>query len=218
VEQFWNLSPRHARSIWGSLGGEQFWYRLHGYDVPERETSRRGIGHSRVLDPDIRAPEPARLMARRLTVKAASRMRREEFYASIFYLAARLCDGRRWAGEARLAPSQDNFAFLEALDDLWDVMICEGSSNARIKIKKVSVTLTGLCRGEEITTDLFDASSAVLNEARQRNETLSKTIDLLNRKYGSETVRLGVTPLTKAGHVGTKIAFARVPDKSEFLE
>jgi nucleotidyltransferase/DNA polymerase involved in DNA repair len=34
VEQFWNLSPKHVRKIWGSVGGERFWYKIHGYDVP----------------------------------------------------------------------------------------------------------------------------------------------------------------------------------------
>jgi DNA polymerase-4 len=28
IEQLWNLSPKHARKIWGSVAGEIFWYRL----------------------------------------------------------------------------------------------------------------------------------------------------------------------------------------------
>lgn len=35
------------------------------------------IGHSRILDPLLRAPDPARQMARRLLTKASYRLRRK---------------------------------------------------------------------------------------------------------------------------------------------
>lgn len=79
MEQLWNTSPKQARKIWGSVQGERFWYWLHGYDFPPLETSRSVIGHSRVLDPAMRAPDPARQMARRLLTKAVRRMRRQDF-------------------------------------------------------------------------------------------------------------------------------------------
>jgi DNA polymerase-4 len=43
-------------------------------------------------------------------------------------------------------------------------------------------------------------------------------MDGLNEKYGSETIRLGISPKTAAGYIGTKIAFNRIPDQSEFHE
>ena len=48
IEQFWNISPKHARKVWGSVAGERFWYNLHGFDVPDRPTKKSVIGHSRV--------------------------------------------------------------------------------------------------------------------------------------------------------------------------
>ena len=35
---------------------------------------------------------------------------------------------------------------------------------------------------------------------------------------GANTVNVGYYPKTSAGHVGTKIAFTRVPEKEEFAE
>ena len=81
---------------------------LHGYDLPDQETSRSSIGHSRVLDPELRHPEAALQVARRLTIKAAARLRHQEFYATRFALSAR-GDEERWEGETRVPPSQDNF-------------------------------------------------------------------------------------------------------------
>jgi DNA polymerase-4 len=41
VEKFYHLAPKQARSIWGSVNGERFWYSLHGYDLPIQETKKR---------------------------------------------------------------------------------------------------------------------------------------------------------------------------------
>ncbi len=71
IAALWVIAPKHARKIWGSVTGERFWYDLHGVDLPERDTVRRSIGHARVLAPDYRYPNQARLVARRLTMKAA---------------------------------------------------------------------------------------------------------------------------------------------------
>ncbi len=212
MQELWNTSPKQARQIWGGVGGERFWYNLHGYDIPDTETSRSSIGHSRILDPELRPPEAARSIARRLTIKAATRLRREEFFATKFSLGVRLVDGHaRWAVEARLPPSQDNFTFLNTLEELWAVMIAEMKPH---RIKKLSVTMYGLKKHAEITNDLFDTPTP----QSRRNEKLSDMMDAINKKHGGEAIRLGVTPVTRAGYVGTKIAFSRVPDLAEFNE
>jgi len=139
-------------------------------------------------------------------------MRREGFYATRFSLSVRVIDGPRWGMEAHLPPSQDNFVFLDALEELWERMMEDVASNSRFK--KLSVTLYGLSKTEDINTDLFIKPTL----QSKRNETLSNMMDELNEKYGAETIRLGVSPKTRAGFVGTKIAFSRVPDLAEFQE
>ena len=81
VEDLWRTTPKQARSIWGSVHGEKFWYWLHGYDVPHQETNTCMVGHSRVLDPELRVPEKARQITRRLLFKATMRLRRKGFHA-----------------------------------------------------------------------------------------------------------------------------------------
>ncbi|MBI2234134.1 MAG: impB/mucB/samB family protein [Micavibrio aeruginosavorus] len=211
VEQLWRTSPKHARRIWGSVGGERFWYNLHGYDLPDPVTSRSTIGHSRILDPELRRPESARLVARRLTLKAASRLRRENLFATRFYFTTRVIDGPRWGMEAHVQPAQDNFTFLEALDDLWARMLDECRP---ARLKKIAVGFLGLKESGDITPDLFDTPT----RQSRRNDALSAVIDAVNEKYGAEALRLGVSPRTQAGYVGTKIAFSRVPDLAEFNE
>jgi DNA polymerase-4 len=224
MEDFWNTSPKQARQVWGSVMGERFWYWLHGYDVPHPETQNRMLGHSRVLDPDMRVPEKARVMTRRLLFKAVMRLRRKGFYAGALSLGVRLLDGRRWAADRAFSPAQDIFTFMQHLDDLWAAMVmgCFGRAPAampnRMVFKKTSVTLHALRESAQITDDLFDERLTENRKMLQRRESLSAALEALNKKYHRDAVSLGVVQKTLAGHVGTKISFSRVPDREEFAE
>ncbi len=224
IEDLWNTSPKQARAIWGSVGGEKFWYWLHGYDIPHQETNNVMIGHSRVLDPELRTPEKARLMTRRLLFKAAMRLRRKEFHASALSLSARMLDGRKWVGDARFFAAQDFFTFMQHLDDMWAQMTMESFGRMpehmprRMLFKKVSVILHGLQKDGTITDDLFNTEIAETKKILAKRESLSNAIAALNKKYHNDAVSLGIVPKTLAGHVGTKIAFSRIPDLEEFSE
>lgn len=225
MKQLWDTSSKQARAIWHSVQGERVWYWLHGYDMPYQETNTSMIGHSRVLDPDMRRADKARLMARRLLVKAALRLRRKEFYARRLSFSVRLCDGRRWQGEADFPAVHDPFTFLEHLNGLWGQMLDECFPHPRpphfptqMLFKKLSVILHGLQKGTVVTDDLFDTSLAENKKTFDKRERLVGALDKLQDKYKREVVHLGITPQTLAGHVGTKIAFSRVPDKAEFWD
>lgn len=218
VEQFWNCSPKHTRKIWGSVQGERFWYWIHGYDFEEPETKTNYmIGHSRVLDPNLRSPEKARLMARRLLTKATYRLRRKDFYASTISLGVRTTDKRKWRREIRLAtPANAPFTFMQNLDRLWAEMIREMAHNTYPTFKKVSTLLMGLRAKEDITGDLLDENYEDRIKTLQKREALAGALDTLQNKYQKETVWIGTTPKTISGYVGTKIAFSRVPEEEEF--
>lgn len=213
IEKFCALQPKHARSIWGGIAGERFWYNLHGYNVPDKQTQRRVIGHSRVLEPLLRPEREALTMARRLLSKAASRLRREEFYATALDLSIRLVTGEKVTLSAKIAPSQDNFTFLKRLGELWHDANIQGRT-----CKKVAVALHGLCKSEQITPDLFDTRTEDFQKLQSRHATLSTTIDDLNQKFGAGTIGLGKQPDTSGVPVGSKIAFSRVPTMAEFNE
>lgn len=211
TEQFWNLSPKHARSVWGSVEGERLWYKLHGYEVPELATERRMVGHSRVLDPNLRQPALAYGIARQLTQKAAARLRRYQLYGRRFSLSVRSVLRTGWAREALLTPTQDSFLFIEALHELWRLMLQELHHPA---IKKVSVAIYDLCEPDNLTADLF----AENNPCLQKHDKLSRVMDNINKRYGAGTIQIGACSKTQAGYVGTKIAFTRVPELAEFGE
>ena len=198
VEQFWNTSPKHARKIWGSVTGERFWYWLHGYDFEEPETKRNVmIGHSRVLDPDLRSPERARLMARRLLTKATYRLRRKGYHATTLSLSARTSDGRKFRREIRLkTPANDPFTFLAHLDELWDEIMTETSAPslyAHLKSDHAQLALfPTLHRPPPITQNAqaktyFKKISTILSGLRTPEEI---TGDLLDENYQTRLEKL----------------------------
>ncbi len=224
VKDLWRTTPKQARQIWGSVQGERFWYWLHGYGVPVQETSSCMVGHSRVLDPEMKTPEKARLMTRRLLFKAVMRLRRKEFHASALSLSVRLLDGRRWTADARFYAAQDFFTFMQYLDDLWRQMsldcfgvLPERAPRQRL-CKKVSIILYNLQKDGAITDDLFNTEIKKTRVLLEKRQSLSNAVEKLNKKYKNDAVSLGIVPKTLAGHVGTKIAFSRVPDLEEFTD
>ncbi|MBX2833994.1 MAG: impB/mucB/samB family protein [Micavibrio sp.] len=213
IEQLWNLTPKHARRIWGSVAGEVFWYRLHGYEIPDKETTKRVVGHSRVLDPAHRPPEAAYEMARQLSVKAATRLRRYALYARKFALSVRDVNGYGWSDDISFSPTQDNFTFVKALETLWQKMLWDMRPT---RLKKVSILIHDLHEPKDVTLDLFAIETPAKKSTAAKSTALSTAIDDLSRKFGGGAVRIGSCPKTAAGYVGTKIAFTRVPGREEF--
>ena len=93
-----------------------------------------------------------------------------------------------------------------------------GEYASRIRIKKISVTLYHLQIAGSRQGDLFDPLSPDAAAARAKAERMSKALDMLNQKYGRDTVALGMLPAQGRSFSGTKIAFTRIPDVEEFLE
>jgi DNA polymerase IV len=218
IEQFWHLTPARARRVWGSIEGEHFWYGLHGIDPPDIATTRGSIGHSHVMGPPWREPMTARLVVRRLLIKAASRMRRLEFHARRLSLSATLEDQhhpiRRWSDEISLPGARDdNFALLQALDILWSQRTQQQGSG---RIKKTGVTLSGLVANDALAPDLFGITAAA--GANPRHSAISHAMDRLNQRYGRNTVSIGTQPPALPRDTGTKIAFTRIPERVEFNE
>jgi len=216
VAQLWHAEPKHVRKIWGGVAGEVFWYRLHGHDIPDKPTQKRVVGHSRVLDPALRQSDKAYLIAKQLTVKACTRLRRYNLYARKFSASVRTVGrkgerGLTWANETSFAASQDNFVVLQALERFWEQM---QHDTRKAPLLKVSVTLHDLYERQATTLDLFDSPER--SHRKAHDIRLSQAMDSLNRRFGAQTVTLGLYPKTAAGYVGTKIAFSRVPEKDEF--
>lgn len=209
------LDAKQMRIIWGSVWGEKMWYLLRGVEFPEEESTRRTIGHSHVLAPELRVPEKAQYVARRLTLKATSRMRRMGYYASALSLSIRIEHGPRLSAEMRCYRAQDSISFINLLNILWAGFMREARGAA---IKKISVTLHHLIPVSDLQPELFEALPDIDLHKRQKAEKISQALDKINHRFGRDSVLLGMLPSQGKSFSGTKIAFTRIPDIEEFLE
>lgn len=216
IKTLLQLQPRHLRAVWGNIWGEKLWYLLRGYDLPDIETSRSTIGHSHVLAPDLRPPDAARVVARRLLMKAAARLRRMEYDAAALVLSARLESGPRLAIEGKCRPMQDSPGLLALMDALWETLAVDMAGQ---RLRKVSVTLNALTPAAErgLQGDLFFMPEERATR-RAKNDRISQAMDALNRKFGRDTVLMGIPSHASRSFSGTKVAFTRIPDADEFLE
>ena len=75
------LDSRQRAKSGAAYGAKRSGICCAGWNCQKRQTARRSVGHSHVLALELRDPTKARDVARRLTLKAASRLRRMEYYA-----------------------------------------------------------------------------------------------------------------------------------------
>ena len=215
IHALWSLTADSMRKIWGSVEGERFWYSLHGYAIEPVTTNRCMFGHSRVLTPENRIPEKARLCARLLTVKAARRLRRENFLAAEFSLSLRLESKRKWSGNAHFAAATDDHTFLTALNKLWRQAMLDCANDKNKRIKHVFVSLNHIKVSTNSQQDLFSQQESLNNE-QKKWETLTQTMDEVVRRYGSRALSMGIWEEPPGGYAGAKIAFGRIPDLLDF--
>lgn len=212
----WKLPPKQARAIWGSVVGERFCYALKGFDIPDdAPRDKTMIGHSRVLSPRHQSPEQARIVARALLLKAASRLRFYGLYARRLSLSLRIRPAGYIDYESAFPASQNSWRFLSELNPLWDhAMATLHNSPARGgRIALVSIDLHDLsAAGPE--PDLFVPASQGIQDRRET--CLWEKIDGLNRRYKSQMVTLASHRGLDLNYLGVKIAFSRVPDTAEF--
>ncbi len=212
----WMLQAKQARAIWGSVEGERFFYGLHGYDVRRPEpAAKRMIGHSRVLSGPHRQPEMARIVARALILKAASRLRYYGLYAGAMVVVAKPENGRTLNHETLFRATQNSWQFLRALEKNWPSMVAalREREGERARLKTVSCHLHRL-HPNPPPPDLFVSGYEDARDARQA--ALWERIDNLNRRYGKQTVGLGSQAGLDLNYLGVKIAFSRVPEAAEF--
>ena len=221
IRQYCERRPRDAGSAWGGTNGDRLWYQLRGVDLPEKPTQSRTIGHSHVLSPSKRGLEPTRLTARRLALKAASRLRRKGYRARLLVLHGKFEDDKsNWRASVKLPDTQDSFVILQALDGLFPRLAAAGRARTGgFRLRMVGVTLgeiEALVGDQGSLFACLDPDDPLARETRTLS--LSRAMDSLNEKFGRNAVSVGPLHGGRIDRVGTKIAFGRIPEMSEFHE
>ncbi|MBI5507488.1 MAG: DNA polymerase [Deltaproteobacteria bacterium] len=198
MERLCALSEKELRLAWGSVTGLKMWHLIRGEELPETETCQQSSSHSHVLPPALRNPQDAARVLKKLTTKAAMRLRAEGFWATAVDVFARFAGQDGWKARCTLPETQDTLGLLHAVGELWKGLP-DGDLYA------VGVALSGLVPDAMHVPSLFDDP---------RQAKLTKALDQVNARFGKEAVHFGATH--DAGKLAPlRIAFARIPDESE---
>jgi DNA polymerase-4 len=197
VRRLCRLTGRELSAIWGSrLLGSGWWHKLRGEDVPEPPTRTRSVGHSRVLPPDQRHPDPAWAVLMRLVHKAAARLRHIRYWAGSVTLAVTVLGGRHWHARRRIDQCQDTLTLIREVAPLWSV-------RPPGRLLKIGVVLGDLVHERNRTPSLF--------EPDRKQVELAKAMDRVSRRFGlAGAYFAGMHGLEN--QYTTRIAFNRVPD------
>lgn len=213
MRDLWEGGREDLHRAWGGVCGDRFWHALHGGpSEDEQPVQSKSVGHSQVLAPEMRIPPQAGVVARRLLLKAASRIRRLKYRATHLHVSVRTEDGPKAEAQAKFEAVSDSIALIRTLTKLWQNVMRQARWG---RVKKVAVTLHGLeAESQPQQLDLFGEGLA----EREQRETLSRVLDEINQKRGRDSVVIGFTPDTTRRSSGPKIAFTRIPDMAEFHE
>ncbi|HQN66033.1 MAG TPA: DNA polymerase [Methylophilus sp.] len=207
VQDLYACNRDQMRTIWGSIEGERFHDKLNGIEPFYVKSSRSSLGHSHVLPPEQRNITGARAVLHRLLQKAAMRMRSYNLLTGHISVKIKFRHPKnkeiaRYYNESCISTTDNTLKLTDALETLLDKL-----PKAYLKLDPIAVSLnfTELSHAEETANDLF-AEKPASSENR-----LNKALDLLNLKYGINTVYFaGAHAALK--HAPMRIAFNHIPD------
>ena len=229
VAQLTAASKLVLRRAWGGIEGERMWGLLRGAWLPSAPTERGSIGHSHVLGPELRTPAGARAVLKKLLVKAAMRMRREEMLGGAMAVRIRFIGhDQRWERDLSFDPTDDSRELLRLLNGMLDsgqhrplplgmdarvpraqdAQEWPGPANATPL--SVSVTLMRLVPRTQSSGSLFASTQ---DTGRVDAGRIDALVDRINAKFGYNKLYFGSMQLALEHDAAPmRIPFNRVPD------
>ena len=208
VEELTAADKHRLRHVWGGIEGERMWGLLRGAWLPVAATVRGSIGHSHVLGPELRNAVGARAVLKKLLVKAAMRMRREEMLGGALAVRIRFVGHElRWERDLTFDHTDDSRELLQLLNSMLDSgqrkRLLPGPTNA-VPLS-VSVTLLRLVPRTQSSGSLF----APTDDPRK----VDALVDRINAKFGYNKVYFGSMQLALEHDAAPmRIPFNRIPD------
>ncbi|HKR77066.1 MAG TPA: hypothetical protein VJR95_10390 [Rhodanobacter sp.] len=209
VAQLTAASKLVLRRAWGGIEGERMWGLLRGAWLPTPAATRSSLGHSHVLGPELRTPEGALAVLKKLLVKAAMRLRRDQLLAGAMTVAIRFVGYEdRWESSIHFDPTDDSRNLLHLLTATLDAGRLRKRplpGPARAVPLSVSVTLTRLGERTQTSGSLFVPAG----DARR----IDAVVDRINTKYGLNKVYFGGMQAALVHDAAPmRIPFNRIPD------
>jgi len=172
--QFYKSSLGHLGDILNHPG-KSWYYRLRGYEIDSGRSQTKTIGHSHVLEPELRSKSAAISVLRKLVSKAGYRIRKEGYQACGVYLSIRFMNKTGFSLSKKAdRPFSDDWTFWSYVTNL--LKECHSWSRPiHLAVGAFGLKKNG---GEQIS---------IFKEIEKR-QNLSFALDKINDQYGMDTV------------------------------
>ena len=207
IDALYAANRDQLRAAWGSIEGERMYDKLRGTEPFYVKNARSSLGHSHVLPPERRTIAGAKAVLHRLLQKAAMRMRSYNLLTAHISIKIKLKNPKtkevtRFYNESDIGATDDTLKLTDALESLFHAL---SGVHLELEPTAVSVHFTALSDVNEVAYDLFATKP---NAAEKK---LNKAMDMLNLKYGKNTVYFGGAH-TALKNAPMRIAFNHIPD------
>lgn len=200
VEQLYAANRQQLQTAWGSVEGERMYEKLRGLEPYYVKNARSSLGHSHVLPPAQRSEAGVRAVMHRLLQKASMRMRSYDLLATRISVKVKFRNMPSWNMESGISATDNTLQLIHALEQFL-----QHYPDTEHEPYAVGISFSGLVTAEEAARDLFEIRP--LEQAKK----LNKTIDILNLKFGKNTVYFGGAH-EALQDAPMRIAFSHIPD------
>ena len=207
IEKLYVANKQQLRAAWGSVEGERFYDKLRGIEPFYVKSARSSLGHSHVMPPEQRNITGAKAVLHRLLQKAAMRMRSYDFLTSHISVKIKLRHRKtnasaRFYNESAITATDNSLKLTESLETLLQTFT---NIDADFDPIAVGINFAKLSNANEYVDDLFAEKPSATEKK------LNKALDILNLKYGKNTVYFAGAHSALAS-APMRIAFNYVPD------
>ena len=199
-----------VRLTFNNINIVRTWQELNGEDVVPNEelTKKKSICTSRSFSGMIADKDQLRTHISNYASRCAEKLRRQDTVASVVGIFVSTNPFREdllqyWKyQELRLiTPTNSTIPIVQAATELLDSLFIQG-----LQYKRAGVIVNGISPSSPLQQDLFDVDAGQIRKLKK----LDAAVDLLNKRYGSETVVIGAQQYTKPHGEGKADVFADV--------
>ena len=197
-----------VRLTFNNINIVRTWQELNGEDVVPNEelTKKKSICNSRSFSGMIADKGQLRTHISNYASRCAEKLRRQDTVASVVGVFVSTNPFREdllqyWKyQELRLiTPTNSTIPIVQTATELLDRLFIQG-----LQYKRAGVIVNGISPSSPLQQDLFDVDAGQIRKLKK----LDAAIDLLNKRYGSETVVIGAQQYTKPHGEGKADVFA----------
>ena len=197
-----------VRLTFNNINIVRTWQELNGEDVVPNEelTKKKSICTSRSFSGMISDKGQLRTHISNYASRCAEKLRRQDTVASVVGIFVSTNPFREdllqyWKyQELRLiTPTNSTISIVQAATELLDSLFIQG-----LQYKRAGVIVNGISPSSPLQQDLFDVDAGQIRKLKK----LDAAVDLINKRYGSETVVIGAQQYTKPHGEGKANVFA----------